>query len=411
MADIRDKNKRKKLEAEERGLMPPKSYYVYGFYDQNHKRHEVGLGSNRRVAEAKQKQIALKVANGTYGIPDKPTFSEYCQQFIERKASRVRPSTLQDYEDSIRLYFNPMFGDTKLDRITALDVQKFIDSLDNKGLAGATQAKLFRNLRHIFRQAVRLQIISTSPVDGVEQPRQQHREMQYLTPAEVQNLLETAQPLWLKTLIAVACLAGPRLGEIIALRWSDIDLNARLISVTKSYRPDGKIQPPKTGAGRRTVPICETLYILLLDYLMEYLFASTEKPETLSDETIQESVKVLDKELVFPNSKGFYLDRHRLSGQRFKKMLELTGLPSSIRFHDLRHTFAALAIEGGADLKTLSVALGHSSITITLSLYGHLYSSAYDRLVLGIERALSGKDSVFRLPIPSETEQAQLRIP
>lgn len=176
----------------------------------------------------------------------------------------------------------------------------------------------------------------------------------------------------------MAVLAGLRQGEIFALRWEDVNLSARRISVVRSYHRVSKETDLKTASSRRAVPIPERLAGILED---RYRRLGFPPPEAL----------------VFPSRSGGYKDRVNFIRREFVPALERAGLPR-IRFHDLRHTYASLAIEGVADLKGLQAVMGHSSLAVTAGTYAHLYKTALERVSKGVENALSGGPKVVRMP-------------
>jgi len=224
---------------------------------------------------------------------------------------------------------------------------------------------------------MRLELIDRDPTLPVKPPRKVRPEMDFFSPEEVRRLLESTEG-DLHAILSVAVLAGLRVGEICGLKWKDVDLNRGIIRVVRSYDPKHGFSEPKSKYGKRAVPMSP----LLLRTMREHYQAQGEPgPE----------------ELVFPNSLGKPRDRNALVFREFKRALKEAGL-REIRFHDLRHSYAALSIAAGMDLKALQVAMGHHSITMTADHYGHLLKGAYERPLARLDALLQPGEKVIHLP-------------
>lgn len=200
----------------------------------------------------------------------------------------------------------------------------------------------------------------------------------------MKRLIRAGEPI-IKPILMVACFTGMRLGEILALRWSKVDFDKEQIHVVSSWRRGQGFTPPKSKSSVRFVPICAELKRSLLAH-----YKKMGRPP--------------DDELVFfPDVLG---DRHNPLRRDFERALEKSRV-TKVRFHDLRHTAASLFIEAGVDTLTLQKIMGHSSAAITLDLYGHLYSSSFDRARNGMDRLMSGSDNVIRLPLRNDEGAAQ----
>ena len=360
-----------------------KSVYIVGFRDQYGRWHEKAAGARRKDAEALLRRIGQEIAEGTYGQErEDPTFSEFAARFLTAKEGGIKLSTLDDYQQVIHNHLNPFFGRMRLSGITPLKVQGFLAWEGERGISPATTGKAFRVLKVILRQALAWELIGRDPTSGVRGPRQERKEMDFLTPEETTALLEAAEG-ETRDIIAVAALAGLRQGEIFALRWGDIDLEASSIQVVRAYR-NGRFTEPKTAASRRAVPISGHLERILR---ARYEAAGAPRPE----------------DLVFPSQAGGPLDRANFITRSFEPALAAAGL-RRIRFHDLRHTYASLAISAGMDPKGLQRAMGHSSIMVTMDTYAHLFPGAHEaalrRLDATLDAVRGGK--VISLPGPRE---------
>ncbi len=223
--------------------------------------------------------------------------------------------------------------------------------MSKKGVSPATTGKAYRVLKAILRQAIALEVLDRDPTLAISPPRVERKEMDFLTREEVEALLEAADP-DMRDLLSVAVFAGLRQGEILALLWRDIDFDAGIIRVVRSYGPHG-FTDLKYPSSRRAVPMPPNLIAAL-------------------EERRRRKGNPGPDELVFPSKAGTPLDRHNLTARMFEPLLEKAGL-RRIRFHDLRHTYASLAIAAGMDPKALQQAMGHSSVMVTMDIYAHSF--------------------------------------
>jgi integrase len=202
----------------------------------------------------------------------------------------------------------------------------------------------------MFKHAIRWGYLTDDPARFAEKPREAKKEMEYLTPDEVRRFLEAANPEFYP-LFATAVLTGARQGEILALRRSDVDLKRRVMFIHRSYHPQYGFSEPKTKSGTRAIVISGEL-TMILD---EYMEKNDRQPG----------------DLVFQNKAGNPVDPQNMMTREFHPALERAGV-KPIRFHDLRHTYAALIIALGENIKFIQRQLGHASLTTTMDTYGHL---------------------------------------
>ncbi len=196
--------------------------------------------------------------------------------------------------------------------------------------------------------------LNRNPADPVKPPTLPHREMDFLTPAEVRLLLPHSDD-WYRPLLATAILTGVRQGELLAIQWGDIDWVSRTLRIQRSVW-NGQFQAPKTARSVRNVGMPRTL----ADALMLH---KTRAPANEHD-------------LVFTTPEGQPIDPANLRNRVFEPALRAAGL-RHIRFHDLRHTYASLLINQGENIKFVQTQLGHASIQMTVDKYGHLLPDAH----------------------------------
>jgi len=327
-----------------------KRYYVV-YAGPNGQKQWEAAGRRRKDAEAYLRRIRSELAAGTLGKNQSISFADFSTKWLEDYAQiRVKVRTLVDYQQVIKNHLMPFFGKTYLENITPAQVQNYIAHKSRSGLSPRTVNKTVTLLKTMFKHAIRWGYLTDDPARFAEKPREAKKEMEYLTPDEVRRFLEAANPEFYP-LFATAVLTGARQGEILALRRSDVDLKRRVMFIHRSYHPQYGFSEPKTKSGTRAIVISGEL-TMILD---EYMEKNDRQPG----------------DLVFQNKGGNPVDPQNMMTREFHPALERAGV-KPIRFHDLRHTYAALIIALGENIKFIQRQLGHASLTTTMDTYGHL---------------------------------------
>jgi integrase len=222
------------------------------------------------------------------------------------------------------------------------------------GVKAATVQKALVMLKGMLKQAVEWDYLRVNPAQNVKAPRREHVEMDALTPDEIHTFLAALAPEW-RPLFFTAIFTGMRLGELLALQWSDVDWRGGTIRVRRSVW-QGQFQDPKTRNAVRTIGMSPRLRTVLMEHKLDAPWS--------------------EHDLVFCTADGGLLDDANLRHRVFEPSLRVAGL-RKIRIHDLRHTFASLLINQGENLKYVQQQLGHASITTTVDRYGHLMPDAH----------------------------------
>ncbi len=323
--------------------------------------------STRGAAEAELSDRLAKINVGTWQELKKIGFKALAEKWLEDYARlAVKSSTLRSYRSIIRKQLLPFFGERSVAVIRPDNVQAFLAKItQGKSARGRTLSPTTANhalvlLKEIFQQGKRWGFLRENPAGEVKQAREEHKEMEFYTPQDVRLLLEHADGL-AHPLLLTAVLTGMRRNELLALRWGDIDWVAGQIRVRqqlfKMTRKEAgqqdrwRFSDLKSRYSRRTIDMAPELR----DGLELYRLAAPLGP----------------RDLVFCRPDGEPLDPEVMVDREFRATARRAGL-REIRFHDLRHTYAALQIAAGASPKYLQSQMGHSSIKITLDLYGHL---------------------------------------
>jgi integrase len=288
------------------------------------------------------------------------TFGGYLKSWLEYSKGSLRPKTWQQYEGIVRNHLAPALGTIRLSELQPGQILRFYSQmLDNK-ISPRTMQLIHSVIHRALAVAHRQGLIGRNPADVVEPPRYSKGEMQVFTDTQARQLLIAARDLRNEALYHLAITTGMRQGELLGLKWKDIDASACTLHVQRqSQRISGKgisFSEPKTQSGNRLIQF------------------GSETLKQLSAHRKLQDIERQDKDwrendLVFPSTKGTPLDQ-RNPHREFKALLKTAGLPE-IRFHDLRHTAATLMLLNGIPLLVLSRRLGHVKPSITLDIYGH----------------------------------------
>ncbi len=340
------------------------------------------------LSEAKEKlsrELSI-IARNVYIEDRRLTVGEWLREWLTTYAlPTVKQSTYLSYESYIRLHIAPELGDEKLYSLTLEEVQKFFNnkyrgSDTAKGLSPKSLRNIYNMFHAAMEQAIACRRITRNPLIGVKLPRQETHEIRVLTPKEQEHLqfvCKIAEELSAFGII-FALNTGVRIGELVALKWEDVNFEAHAIRVRRTARRLHKIdsmgnllpnesgvnstelvvRSPKSFAARRDIPLFPTLW----KELMKYRDKQLEIKEAFG-------ICYYDEGYIFSQLDGKIYDP-RSYEDLFKRKVTLAGI-SNVHFHALRHTFATRALEAGMDYKVLSAILGHAQASTTLNLYGH----------------------------------------
>ena len=264
----------------------------------------------------------------------------------------VRVRTWQRHEEVVRLHLKPTIGNTKLDKLNAMQVQDVYAQKLNAGLSPRSVEIIHVTLHKALKQAVRWSLVPRNVAEAVTPPRPPKREIMPLNQQQLRTLLETAQNDELYALWVLACTTGMRNGELLAVQWRDIYLDAGPLQVKRTVF-GGKVSPPKTASARRTIRLSKLARVALRQHRTNAAGRHAS-------------------EWVFSSGAGTPISVHNLHNRTWKPLLERAGLPSGTRMHDLRHSAATLLLSKGVAVKVVSEMLGHADVSTTLSIYAHV---------------------------------------
>ncbi len=287
-------------------------------------------------------------------------FGEYASAWLSVKRATVAPRTYVNIEGRWRNHIEPVFGDCQIASIRPIDVRKWVASMLDGGMAPDTARKVLQVLGQILRHAEIDRLIARSPIIGIELPRSAAGdEMHFLSAAEVERLARCIDARY-RALIFTAAYCGLRAGELGYLRVESLDLLRGRLEVRGSLAEvGGRIVEGPTKTGRvRTVVVPRFLAAMLADHLPKYASGG----------------------YVFSSRDGGPVRHRNFMRRHYDPAVARAELVDGLRFHDLRHTCAALLIASGAHLQEVKEHLGHASIRTTSDRYGHLYDEARERL-------------------------------
>lgn len=354
-----------------------------GYDAKGRRQRRTFYGRTRGEVTEKLKAAQRRVDDGLPLVDEHLTVAAFLARWLEGKRHDLRAESHRRYADYIRLYLAPELGRIKLAKLTAADVQAAYARIRDRGLSGTTVQLAHGVLHKALDDAARWDLVIRNVTGLIDTPRRTTPEMRSLTPAEAMRLFEAAHGDPLEAFYMLAVTAGLRLGELQALRWHDIDLDARHLTVSTTFQGFANGEPvlsePKTQRSRRTV----VLSVLAIDALRAHRTRQLE--QRLGVGPLWE-----DRGFVFANSLGKPLDGNNLRERSFRRLLERAGLPP-MRFHDLRHSAATLLMAEGVPVKAISEMLGHADITTTLRVYTHVLPTMHAQAAAAMDRLFGAR--------------------
>ena len=328
--------------------------YQIDFYDKFGRRHREVTGNNWHEAN----NLLGERMNRPSGGGLKTLFKDYAETWLKGKV-KIKESSQVNYRTILDKYLIPHFGNAKISEIERQDIKNYVSEKVNEEKLSPRRINNFLDVLY--------QILTEADVDGhiirnpyvkIERARVEKKEADYLgSKDEIKAFLKSSEsenyPFWYS-----AIFTGARKGELMGLRWGDIDWFNKKIHIRNSLYK-GKLVSPKSDSSLREIDMGQRLIEILKDHRIKQNIKRLKAGE-----------KWTDMDLVFPNRKGTPLDSHTLH-RDFLRILKRSGL-RSMPIHSLRHTYASILIASGHNPKYIQSQMGHSSIKITLDLYGHL---------------------------------------
>ena len=332
----------------------------------------------KKAAETRLHELVTSLEKGVYTPPGRLTLAEHLRNWLDGYVrTNCSQRTLDGYESIVERHLIPALGHIQLKQLHPQAIQSYYGKAVEK-LSPRTVAKHHRLLSEALKYAVRQGYLGRNPCDLVDPPSWKPKPMRALTEWEVQIFLDAARDSYYYPVYYTAISTGLRQAELCGLRWRDLDLDLLSLSVNQVlYKRRGvcEVKPPKTQHSRRRVSLTPKLALFLRDYKAEretlyWLVAGKPLP--------------LDS-FVF-GLPGKPCDPSMLSHD-FAIIARKAGL-EGVRFHDLRNSFATLALKRGAPAKVISEALGHASVAFTLQTYAHVLSGMQEKAMALLDEVL-----------------------
>lgn len=359
-------------------------------------RFDTGNGYDRQVhsftvkgtKQDAQKALAAALSahhGGTLVDPSKVTVGEYVCSWLA--GAHLSPKTAERYRELVSNQIVPHLGAVPLQKLKPADMQRWHQTLlksgskDGQPLAARTVGHAHRVLHRALAEAARTEVLARNVASLVHPPKADAEEIEILTAPQKAEVVEKLRGHVLYPIVVLALATGMRRGELLALQWRDADLDTGIIKVERSLeqtRAGLRIKLPKTRHGRRAITLptsaVETLRAHRKDQLELRLRLGLGAPTPDGP--------------IFSTIDGRHRDPNGTT-REWARLVESLKLPR-INFHALRHTHASQLIAAGVDILTVSRRLGHASPTITLNVYGHLFTNTDAKAAAAIDAALRG---------------------
>jgi integrase len=325
-------------------------------------RRVVRRASSRKDAAAKL-ELLLKARAEGHALAAERGTAAFLNEWLAIMKHTVAPGTFERYEQYIRVHAIPALGRIRLGRLTPQHFQRLYQDKLAAGLSPTTVSHLHTVLHGAFAEAVRWGLLPRNVVSLVRPPRKAHVEVVALTVEQARALLAAAAGNRFEALLMLAVKTGMRRGELLALRWEDVELDRGMLQVRGTLRRTREgltFGAPKTAASRRKVVLSPSSVAAL----RRHRARQEEERHGIGD-------LWLDLGLVFPNTLGRPMEPRDLLANVYRPLLEHAGL-APVTFHVLRHTAATLLLSEGEHPKVVQELLGHAQVSITLDRYSHM---------------------------------------
>ena len=296
---------------------------------------------------------------------ERQTLGEFVEKWISSLGPSVREKTAANYATLLRSHAIPVIGNVPLVKLGPADLQKLYDARRKSGAAPQSVLHLHRVVHRCLRDAERWGDVSRNVARLIDAPKVGRSDAVHaLNAEEARALLQTASGDRLEPFLILALSTGMRLGELLGLTWRAVDLDRGTVSVLASLQPTAAglvLMPPKTTRSRRVIDVEPRVVAAL----------RRRRAAQQMERRVAGNAWLGTQDLVFTTETGEAIDGRTLIRKWFRPLLKRAGLPP-IRLHDLRHTYASIALANGTHPKVVQEALGHSTIAITMDLYSHV---------------------------------------
>ncbi len=344
-------------------------------------------GKTKKDAFEKMTDLQNNLQKGIISNPTEMTVSEWLEQYmLKYKKKYVRPATYNNYSVKVKNHINPIIGNHKLKSLQQIHIQDMVNRLQDKGLSPSTITDIFKLLHNALETAIDAGYIARNPANRVKLPKVPKPQINVLTPEQQDAFVEQAKVTYMGNMYIFDLCTGMRLGELLALRWSDIDFPNNILHVNhslyKSKDPDDPSShwrlyfgDPKTEAGKRTIPLNDVAEKVLTDVYMQQEESKHKAGDAYEDD-----------DLVFCTQFGRPLDPNNMR-RTFYSICDKIGI-KGLHPHCLRHTFTTRGAENDVDVRVMQRLLGHSNIQETANTYTHVLDTLKQEDVKKLENTV-----------------------
>ncbi len=369
--------------------------FDYGVDREGNRVRKYRTFDTKRDATRAFNEHKVKMDKGTQIMPSEYTFAQWLDYWYKDIIlPQIEETTAYGYRGMIENYLKPQIGEIRLQKLTARDIQQYYTWLmDEKKLSPNTVIKHHNLLTNTLNAAERQEYITKNPMRAVSPPKKRQREAKFYTPEQLGILLDKAVGTRLELPVFICAYLGLRRGELCGLRWSDVDLEHKTITIENTRTQAGKKEIEK---GTKTASSTRTLY--LPDTLCDMLKAAKEHQQACGAE-YKNAYDDNDYVVVMEDGRPF---RPNYLSELFGKFLADNDLPKIV-LHELRHTFASLSNQAGIPAYNIGKALGHSTPATTQKIYTHLLDQTHTQAVEGVAaiadeaRRKAGKEYLLQL--------------
>lgn len=364
-------------ELDDQGKLKSWCYVIETGTDGKRSRYRKRGFKTKTLAESSYAAAKAERDRGEYIEDSKETVAELLSRWLTRVARhRVRPTTYQGYESTVRNHLVPWLGTIRVQKLTAARVQTFYSDRLDAGVGARTLNLAHLRLSQALDMAEREGIVRRNVCRHVDPPTSKSQPGKAWTEAEVRRFLDVAVKHWLHPLWLVALSTGMRRGELLGLRWQDVDLDAGMLHIRQAVsilHGAPVISEPKTDAARRRIGLPRDVVEALRVHRDAW-------------EVRRQSARDWDGDLVFCTRAGKPLNPNNIYPD-FYALIAAAGVPR-IRLHDARHTHGTIMVAKGVSIRAVADRLGHSKTSVTLNTYAHVLPSMRDEALEAIEEAL-----------------------
>lgn len=342
--------------------------------------------ATRQEAVQWLRDLRRKLEHGVE-VNERASLEDYLREWLGLKQQNVRATTLLRYEQLVRVHIVPALGRVRLQRLTAMQVERWCSDLVKGGVHPTTAKRAMDVLRNALNDAVRYGLLERNPAQFAKAPAQRKLEREWKI-EHVQRIINATWGERVYPLLVVAFFTGLRQGELLGLKWEDIDWRNGLLHVRRqsvAERGQVVLREPKSASGVRVVSLPDEALRAL-------------QMQQIQVEAWRRRNDWQEHGLVFPSQRGTVWDANNVR-KHFARVRERAGVPKTFTFHDIRHVHASVLIARGAPVKAVADRLGHADPQVTLRTYAHTLPEIHEEL-----RRLASGVIEFAENLPSEGE-------